>query len=75
MLAVSSATADGTVKVAVSGKWPKGRTQVLTSGGAFSSKSVELAAGAPRWAQGVRVNEDGNIVLDVKPMTVKVIVK
>ena len=73
-------TASGTVKVAVSGKWPKGRTQVLTSGGKFkdgegNKVAVTLASGHPSWARGVSVNDEGNIVLTVKPMAVMVTVK
>ena len=67
--------------MAVSGKWPKvagaaldtaefGRVKevVLTSGGAFTGKSVELADVHPSWAKSVRVNENGEIVLQVKPL-------
>ncbi len=80
VLAIESSktvTANGTIKVAVSGKWPKAgesKKVVLTSGGKFAGKPVELAAGCPTWAQGVAV-ENGEIVLNVKPMAIMVIVK
>ena len=65
----------GTIKVSVSGKWPKGRTQVLTSGGKFTGKTVELVTeGKPTWAKRVDV-VNGDIVLEVKPMAVMVTVK
>ena len=63
----------GTVKVKVSaadGVRPKGGKYELTSGGGFkgmNSESVSLADGAPDWADGVSVNDDGNIILTVKP--------
>ena len=77
VLDVSSATAGGTIKVAVGGAWPKGGIAgkaVLTSGGAFAGASVSLADGCPRWAKSVAV-EDGNIVLTFKPMAVMVLVR
>ena len=72
-----SVTANGTVKVKVSATcpWPTGGEKQLTTGGDFTGVSVSLAEGAPKWAKGVYVNDDGNIVLDVKPMGTKVIVR
>ena len=79
VLAVSSVTADGAIKVAVSGKWPKVtgavKTVTLTSGGKFTGKTVELVTeGKPTWAKSVAI-ENGEIVLEVKPMAIMVLVK
>ena len=54
---------------------PKGGATVLTSGGKFTGATVSLAAGAPEWVSSVSVNEDGNIVLDVKLTGFRLIVK
>lgn len=48
-------------------------TNVLTSGGKFAGVNVSLASGSPKWVQRVSVNDDGNIVLDVKPAGLMVI--
>ena len=82
VLAVASdktVTAEGAVKIAVSGKWPKvtgtAKTVTLTSGGKFTGKTVELVTdGKPTWAKRVDV-VNGDIVLEVKPMAVMVTVK
>ena len=80
-LAVSSVTANGTVNVKISvadGVRPKGGTYTLTSGGGFKAEgvTVSLAAGAPDWAKdGLSVNDDGNIVLRVKPVGLMLLVK
>ena len=69
---------NGTVVVkvsAVDGKRPKGGANVLTVGGNFAGANVSLAEGAPEWVNGVSVNADGNIVLDVKPRGVVIIIK
>ena len=76
ILAVSSVTANGTVKVKVSGKdssgnnvWPKAGEYTLTDGGGFtgvSSENISLADDKPDWATGVSVNDAGDIVLQVK---------
>ena len=65
------------VKIPVDSKWPTGGEKLLTTCGGFDSENVtvQLAAGAPKWVRGLSVNEDGNIVLDVKPMGTKVIVR
>ena len=66
------------IAVKVSGDvWPVGGKHILTATGGFNAEgvTVSLAEGAPRWAKDVYVNEDGNIVLDVKPMGTKVIVR
>ena len=50
--------------------------KLLTTCGNFDADgvNVSLADGAPKWAQGVSV-EEGNIVLRVKPMPMSVIVR
>ena len=58
-------TLSGTVVVKVSGARPRGGANVLTSGGKFTGATVILSSDAPTWAEGVSVNGDGNIVLDV----------
>ena len=66
------------IAVKVSGDvWPVGGKHILTATGGFKAEgvTVSLAAGSPKWAKGVYVNEDGNIVLDVKPMGTRVIVR
>ena len=72
-------TVNGAVKVKISedSKWPTAGEKVLTTCGGFDAESVtvSLAEGAPKWAKSVYVNEDGNIVLDVKPMGTRVIVR
>ena len=71
-------TVNGTVNVKVSsadGVRPKGGDYTLTSGEKFAGKTVSLAAGAPKWARGVSVNGDGDIVLKVKRAGFVVIVK
>ena len=78
-LALSSGktmTAKGAVNVKISGEvWPKGGEKILTTCGGFADDKVSLAEGAPKWAKRVYVNEDGNIVLDVKPRGTRVIVR
>ena len=80
-LALSSGktlTAKGVVNVKISGEvWPRGGEKVLTTCGGFDAEgvTVSLAEGAPKWAKSVDVNEDGNIVLDVKPRGTRVIVR
>jgi len=68
-LAGRTVAVNGTVKVMVSADAlvdkPDGGTFVVTSGGSFKNKTVELAEGSPYWAQNVYVNGDGDIVLDV----------
>ena len=64
-----SVTASGVVKVkitAAKGVRPKSGEKVLTSCGGFADKTVTLVEGYPNWVKGVRVNDEGNIVLDVK---------
>ena len=53
------------VKVsAADGIRARGGANVLTAGGKFAGANVTLAEGAPKWAKGVRV-ENNEIVLDV----------
>ena len=64
-----SVTASGPVKVkitAAKGVRPKSGEKVLTSCGGFADKTVTLVEGYPNWVKGVRVNDEGNIVLDAK---------
>ena len=70
-------TVGGAVTVKVSGVRPRGGEHQLTTCGGFKAEgvAVSLAAGAPSWANGVTVNDDGNIVLDVKPMGAVLIVR
>ena len=67
------------IAVKVSGDvWPLGGKHILTATGGFNAEGVTVSLiteGAPKWAKDVYVNEDGNIVLDVKPMGTKVIVR
>ena len=70
VLSATSATVSGeTLNVKVSaadGIRPKSGTHTLTSGGAFAGASATLV-NPPKWAEGVAVNADGNLVLTVKP--------
>ena len=56
--------------------WPVSGEKLLTTCGNFDADgvNVSLAEGAPKWVQGVSV-EEGNIVLRVKPMPMSVIVR
>ena len=79
VLAVSSITdtdPNGTIKIAVSGERPAGVLHVLTSGGQFSDEGeIEFAPGGqPEWAKAVRV-ENGDIVLEVKPRGMVMLIK
>ena len=57
------------VKVSMAnGARPAGGTHVVTSGGQFADATLSLSADAPKWVTGVSVNDDGNIVLGVKPL-------
>lgn len=70
-------TVGGAVAVKLSGVRPRAGEHVLTTCGGFDAEgvTVSLAEGALRWAKGVYVNTDGNIVLDVKPRGMMIIVK
>ena len=63
------------VKISTDGKRGRGGVYALTSGGKFSGVNVTLAADAPDWAKGVSVNNDGNIVIDVKTIGLAVFIK
>ena len=68
-------TSNIVVKVsAADGKRARGGANVLTSGGKFANANVTLATGAPDWAKGVMV-VDGEIVLNVRPSGMVIIVK
>lgn len=63
------------VKVtAAEGKHAKGGTYNLTAGGKFAGANVTLAEGAPKWAKGVKV-ENNEIVLDVITLGTYIFVK
>ena len=57
------------ITVKVSGVRPTGGEKVLTACGGFNTDgvNVSLAEDVPNWVKGLRVNDDGNLVLDVKP--------
>ena len=81
-LALSSGktmTASGavTVKIPADCVRPKGGEYILTTCRGFDAEgvTVSLDAGAPKWVNGLSVNDDGNIVLDVKPWGTMIIVK
>ena len=64
-----SVTINGKVVVSISSKdgmRPCSGMKVLTTGGKFAGVQVELAEGSPKWVRDVSVNDDGNIVVDVK---------
>ena len=68
-------TATVVVKIsATADKRPLAGENVLTSGGKFEGVTVTLAPGAPNWVKGIAV-EDGEIVLDVKPIGTKITVR
>ena len=63
------------VKISSSGgRRAQGGANVLTAGGKFAGATVSLAPGAPEWARGVSV-VDGDIVLDVSPTGMSVIIR
>ena len=47
----------------------------LTSGGKFTGASVSLAEGSADWVKGVSVDENGNIVLGIKPTGIFILVR
>ena len=61
------------VKIATACGWPTGGEKILTTCGGFTAEKVSLVAGAPDWVRSLSVNDDGNLVLDVKPMGLSVI--
>ena len=71
-------TVNGAVKVKVSSAGdikPMGGKYVLTSGGKFTGREVSPAAGTPKWVKSVSVNDDGDIVLVVKPSGVAIFIR
>ena len=69
VLAASTVSATSPVKVRVTasdGVKPDDSARVLTSGGAFTGKTVELADGSAEWATSVFVNSDGDLEVKVK---------
>jgi hypothetical protein len=69
--------AEGTVNVKVTFAEdiiPQGGCHILTSGGAFAGKTVSLVD-KPDWVNGVSVNADGDIVLEMKKSGLILIVK
>ena len=69
---------NGAVKVKVSSAGdikPMGGKYVLTSGGKFVDANVSAAADAPKWVKSVSVNDDGDIVLVVKPSGVSIFIR
>ena len=79
-LASGSPTVSGAVTVKVSSDnnlWPTCGEKLLTTCGGFRAEGVEvsLAAGAPKWAGGVSVNPDGNIVFCVKPKPTVIVIR
>ena len=70
------ATTNVVVKISsMDGKRGRRGPHALTSGSKFADATVSLAEGYPDWVKGVSVNNDGNIVLDVKPAGLMVIIK
>jgi len=59
---------------AAEGKCAKRGANVLTTGGKFAGANVTLTEGAPKWAKGVRV-DNNEIVLDVIPLGTYIFVR
>ena len=59
---------------AAEGKCAKRGANVLTAGGKFAGANVTLAEGAPKWAKGIRV-DNNEIVLDVITLGTYIFVK
>ena len=74
-----TATVESTVYVKVSAdasiERPYGGEHILTSGIDFTGKTVDLADGNPDWVTGVSVDGSGNIVLNVEPTGLMIIVR
>ena len=70
-------TVEGAVKVKIPADCvrPTGGEHVLTTCGGFTAANVTLVDGAPKWVRGISVNDDGNIVLDVKPRGMSILIK
>ena len=63
------------VKIPENSKWPTAGEKVLTTCGGFNAEDVSLAEDAPKWAKGIGVNEEGDIVLTVRPKPTMIIVR
>ena len=66
------------ILVKVSGDvWPVSGDKIFTTCGGFNADdvTVELADGAPKWVKSLGVNEEGNIVLTVRPKPTMIIVR
>ena len=48
---------------------------VLTSGGGFTGANLTLDAGSAEWVKDISVNEDGNIILNVKSSGIFILVR
>ena len=74
-----TATVESTVYVKVSAdasiERPCSGEHILTSGIDFTGKTVDLADGNPDWVTGVSVDDSGNIVLNVEPTGLMIIVR
>ena len=74
-----TATVESTVYVKVSAdasiERPCSGEHILTSGIDFTGKTVDLADGNPDWVTGVSVDGSGNIVLNVEPTGLMIIVR
>ena len=68
-------TANGEVKVCVSGIRPKGGDKTLTAGGGFTGATL-APLNAPDWVKPDTLHvDDGNIVLGVEPLRTMILVK
>jgi hypothetical protein len=64
------------VTVAITGsKRPQDGFYKLTAKGGFAGKTVELAAGAPRWVRRVTVADDGNLEAYIAPLGFNVVIR
>ena len=72
-------TVGATVKVKVSAdakiERPRSGEHTLTKDIRFTGEAVSLADGNPDWVKGVSVDDSGNIVVDVKPTALMIIVR
>ena len=79
VLAVTgSVTTNGSIKVKVGGVHPaflNGGKHVLTSGGKFKGAAVSLVEGTPSWVTNVSVDENGDIVIDIKPAETRIFLR
>lgn len=72
----SGATTNVSVRIsAAKGVRPLSGAKILTSGGKFKDATVTLAGGSSRWVCDLYVNEDGDIVIGVKPRGLVMVVQ